>query len=48
MTSAGIFGIIVCGVFAFFIGRELMCWYWKVNEIVELLKELVEQKKEGK
>ena len=24
----------------FFVCRHLMCWYWKINEIVDLLKEI--------
>lgn len=32
----------------FLVGREMMCWYWKVNKSVELLEQiLVELKKDN-
>jgi len=27
-------------VFVFIIGRELICWYWKLNLIVVLLQQI--------
>ncbi len=35
-------------VFIFFICREIFCWYWKLNDIKELLSELVSTLKEIK
>lgn len=32
--------VLVVGIF--FICRELICWYWKINEAVELLKAIKE------
>lgn len=39
--------LVVLGVlFLFFlIGRELVCWYWKINRTVELLEKIYEQLK---
>lgn len=39
--------LIILGVlFLFFlIGRELVCWYWKINRTVELLEKIYEQLK---
>lgn len=35
--------ILVGVVFIFFvIGRELVCWYWKINRIEEVLKKIEE------
>jgi len=31
-------GMIICAIF--FICRELVCWYWKMNETVTLLSEI--------
>ncbi|MEK7187362.1 MAG: hypothetical protein AAB691_00770 [Patescibacteria group bacterium] len=28
----------------FMLMREIFCWYWKINRIVDLLEKLVEQK----
>jgi hypothetical protein len=33
-------GIIVFFIAVFFLCRELMCWYWKQNEIVSILKDI--------
>ena len=38
-----IIGIIVITIVVFFITREFWCWYWKINEIRDLLKS-IEQK----
>lgn len=39
--------LVILGVlFLFFlIGRELVCWYWKINRTVELLEKIHEQLK---
>ena len=42
-TSSIIVGLIVALVILFgifLIMRELMCWYWKINEVVSLLKSI--------
>ena len=31
---------LVAAVFAFLILRQVVLWYWKVNELVELLREI--------
>ena len=33
---------LVISIVLFIIGRELVLWYWKINEIVSLLKRMVE------
>ncbi len=33
-------GILVFIIIVFFLCRELMCWYWKQNEIVSILKDI--------
>jgi hypothetical protein len=35
-----IIAIIVAVVLAFFICREVVCWYWKINEGIQLLREI--------
>ncbi|MBC7714016.1 MAG: hypothetical protein H7177_11800 [Rhizobacter sp.] len=32
--------IIIGTIVVFFICRELLCWYWKINKIVSLLEEI--------
>jgi len=39
--------IIVITIVVFFITREFWCWYWKINEIRDLLKS-IEQKLRNK
>ena len=34
-----IIGIIIGGIILFLICRELICWYYKINKMVELLEE---------
>ncbi|XMB67806.1 hypothetical protein RI065_04645 [Mycoplasmatota bacterium zrk1] len=31
--------VLLIGLFAFFIFREIMLWYWKINRIERLLEE---------
>lgn len=31
---------VIASVILFFVGREIVCWYFKVNEIVKLLREI--------
>ncbi len=33
---------LLISIVLFIIGRELVLWYWKINEIVGLLKRIVE------
>lgn len=40
MDFSGIFLIIVISVVVFLIAREVVCWYWKINENVALLREI--------
>ena len=30
--------LLAVGLTVFIICREIVCWYWKVNEVVELMK----------
>lgn len=39
-TSAMIILVILVAIVVFFITRELWCWYWKINEIRDLLKSI--------
>ena len=34
-----IIGIIVGVIIVFLICREIVCWYWKINKMVELMEE---------
>lgn len=34
--------VLIIVVVVFFILREVMCWYWKINEIVSILKDIQE------
>lgn len=36
----GLFMYLSVSVIVFFVCRELFCWYWKVNEVVTLLKSI--------
>lgn len=36
----GMLGGLVVMLLVFLILREVMCWYWKINEVVGLLKEI--------
>jgi hypothetical protein len=36
------FGVIAFVLIIFFLGREVMTWYWKINRIEELLEEIAE------
>jgi hypothetical protein len=33
-------GVIVVAILIFLVGREVVCWYWKINEGIRLLKEI--------
>ena len=37
------FLFLIVGILLFFALRELFCWYWKLNAIVERLDTLIEQ-----
>jgi hypothetical protein len=37
-----IFLIVAVGVLAIIIGREIFCWYFKINKLAELLKRIEE------
>ena len=38
-----ILAIIVFGFIFFILLRELFCWYWKINEIRDLLQKILEK-----
>lgn len=40
MNDLGIVIILAVSVLLFFILRELFCWYWKINESIELQKDI--------
>ena len=42
-SSAIIILVIIVSIAVFFITRELWCWYWKINEIRDLLKSIDEK-----
>ena len=46
MTPEQIFGIIFASLFVFVLIREVICWYFKINERVKLQKEVVTNQKE--
>jgi len=31
---------IITSIVLFFVFREVLCWYWKINEAVSVLKEI--------
>lgn len=33
--------MLFCSLLAFLVARHFLCWYWKINRIVELLENLV-------
>ena len=37
--STAITGVII-GLIIFFLAREVVCWYWKINEQTDLLKSI--------
>jgi hypothetical protein len=40
MTTLGIIGIISLAILIFIVARELMCWYYKINEMITILKSI--------
>jgi len=36
---------LIVTVVVFFIGREFFCWYFKINEIVNVLKDIRDKRK---
>ncbi|MDD3072623.1 MAG: hypothetical protein PHH17_01235 [Candidatus Pacebacteria bacterium] len=34
-------------IIIFFVCREILCWYWKINKIINLLEKIVENMKKG-
>ena len=45
MTPEQIFGIIFASLFVFVLIREVICWYFKINERVNQNKEIIKQLK---
>ena len=39
--------IVILVIAAFFVLREVMTWYWKLNKIVSLLEEIKENTKQA-
>lgn len=42
MDSATPFVTLLIVILIFLICRELVCWYWKLNEVVSLLRDIKE------
>ncbi len=43
-NTATIITVLCISILVFIICRELVCWYWKLNRIVELLEQIASQK----
>ena len=43
MTSA--LTVIAVLFVIFLVGREIICWYWKINRSVELMEEILQELK---
>ena len=39
---------VVVGIVVFLLLRECVCWYWKMNEVVDLLEEIRDRLPERK
>ena len=46
MDNYGAFGVLVILVLFFLLGRELICWYFKINKRVYLLEEILDEIKQ--
>ena len=46
--SSGTVILALVGIVIFILVRELLCWYWKFNEMVELLREIRDRLPEQK
>ena len=46
MDNNGAFGVLVILVLFFLLGRELICWYFKINKRVYLLEEILDEIKQ--
>lgn len=46
-SSAALIFLVIASVVVFVCLREFMCWYWKINEIKDLLVQ-IEQNTAGK
>lgn len=44
-SGSAFFAVLLLLLLFFIIGRELVCWYWKINRQVELLEKIHEQLK---
>ena len=40
MWSSGTVILVLVGIVVFLLIRELLCWYWKINEAIELLRSI--------
>lgn len=40
--------VIMVFLFLFIVLREVMCWYWKINKIIDLLTNISEKMKDTK
>lgn len=43
-SFVGVVVVLCISILIFLICREIFCWYWKVNRIVELLEQIARQK----
>ncbi len=43
-NPAALITVLCISILVFIICRELVCWYWKLNRIVELLEQIASQK----
>ena len=48
MWSGGTIIFVLVGIVIFVLIRELLCWYWKINEVVELLRAIRDRLPEPK
>jgi hypothetical protein len=46
MDNYGAIGVLVVLVLFFLLGREVICWYFKINKRVYLLEEILDELKQ--
>jgi len=42
----GVMALVVVG--AFLLCREVLCWYWKINEMLTLLRRIADHRDDGR
>ncbi|TAK63639.1 MAG: hypothetical protein EPO24_04005 [Bacteroidetes bacterium] len=45
--NSGLLIYLLVGIGIFFLMREVVCWYWKVNETNSLLREILTELRKG-